>query len=743
VRVAASSEESLRRGLVDLWPLITITPERKRLIHFTDPYLQHDHCVLVRESSPYQKQQDLANATILYTELPLNQRLLHSALPNAKLISSSSPDRAIEDVCGGRAEAFFTNEFNSISALSKGRTCEGRPLRQIWFPNLRTQLAVGSTFRASGVADRIRDGIGTIANEGKLSAITVRWGYFSPWNQETMNALIQANRRERLWIAALIFSAVFFGMAILAIDRMRRQKARIETLQAAATLLESEARFKNMADTAPVMIWVTGADNMATFFNKQWLVFTGRTSEQELGTGWKQGIHPDDGERCVATFDACFAARRNYQHEHRWRRADGEYRWLLCTGIPRFTEGNFAGYVGCSIDITDHKRQQERLVATQKLESLGVLAGGIAHDFNNMLAAILAISESAQEDTALESPAQEGLKNIRAVAVRAAEIVRELMAYSGQGKAGFEPVDISQLVAELVHLMKVSIAKNATLNIELADNLPPVLANPAQVRQVVMNLITNGSEAIGGNPGILKIKTTHVRAVAANGSFGEHASSDQIRLEVSDTGIGMTDEVKARIFDPFFTTKFSGRGLGLAAVRGIIQNHGGTIDVVSAPGQGSRFEILLPVTDQAPKSNGVPAEAAVCAKGRTATILMVEDEEALRSSVSKLLRRKGFSILEAGDGKSAVEIFRKNGERVDALLLDMTLPDLPGSQVLEEVRRIRPAVGVVVTTAYSRDSVQGKILEAPAAYLRKPYQIGELLTVLGSVLPASSAHTAS
>jgi signal transduction histidine kinase/ActR/RegA family two-component response regulator len=448
--------------------------------------------------------------------------------------------------------------------------------------------------------------------------------------------------------------------------------------------------------------------------------------EQEMGAGWKQGIHPDDEEQCLNAFYSCFQERRNYQDVHRWRRADGEYRWLLCTGIPRFTEGNdFGGFVGCSVDITDHKRQQEQLVATQKLESLGVLAGGIAHDFNNMLAAILAISESALEDISLESPAKEGLQNIRSVAVRAAEIVRELMAYSGEEKAGFEPVDISQLVAELLHLLKVSIAKHVTLHVELAENLPPVLANPAQVRQVVMNLITNGSEAIGGNPGVLTIRTTHATS-----------TSDQIRLEVTDTGIGMTEEVQARIFEPFFTTKFTGRGLGLAAVRGIIRNHGGTIQVVSAPGQGSRFEILFPVTNEALRTDGAVAGATLAAANFGATILMVEDEEALRKSVSRLLRKKGFSILEAGDGKSAVEIFRKN-DGVDAVLLDMTLPDLPGSKVLEEVRRIRPGVGIVVTTAYSRESVQSKVFEAQAAYLRKPYQVCELLNVLGGVLSQS------
>jgi CheY-like chemotaxis protein len=266
-----------------------------------------------------------------------------------------------------------------------------------------------------------------------------------------------------------------------------------------------------------------------------------------------------------------------------------------------------------------------------------------------------------------------------------------------------------------------------------------VLANPAQVRQVVMNLITNGSEALGAKPGVLTITTSHISSAnPSRDGCGENSpNGDRIRLEVSDTGIGMSEEVQARIFDPFFTTKFAGRGLGLAAVRGIIRNHGGTIHVVSAPGQGTRFEILLPCTNQAPKTNGTDGAFVLSAGNTAATILVVEDEESLRRSISKLLRKKGFSVIEASDGGAAVGLFGENAQRVDAVLLDMTLPDLPGSKVLEEVRRIRPEVCVVVTTAYSRESVLPNVPGAQAAYLRKPYQITDLLSVLGSVLPRS------
>jgi ABC-type amino acid transport substrate-binding protein len=197
----ASSEESLRNDFVDLWPLMTITAERKRFMHFSDPYLQHDHCFLVRSPSAYVQPQDLSRATIAYVNLPVNQLLAHRVVPEATLVAKPSIEQAIEEVCRARAEAVFGEEFSSVSILSSGLTCQGKPLRLIWISELRTRLGIGSTFRASVAADQIREGISAIAKEGRLPGIMARWGYFSPWNEETMNALIQANRRER-WLIA-------------------------------------------------------------------------------------------------------------------------------------------------------------------------------------------------------------------------------------------------------------------------------------------------------------------------------------------------------------------------------------------------------------------------------------------------------------------------------------------------------------------------------------------------------------
>jgi PAS domain S-box-containing protein len=386
-------------------------------------------------------------------------------------------------------------------------------------------------------------------------------------------------------------------------------------------LRESEERIRNLADTAPVGIWATGLDEMASFYNKRVLTFAGRSMEQLIGNGWTDLVHPDDLTGVCSVYHAAVAARRPFRVECRMRRADGEYRWVLNAGTPRVVNGVYVGHIGTLIDTTDQKRCHEQALAAEKVESLGVLAAGIAHDFNNMLGAIFAESDVAMLETTSDSPGRQNVERIKAVAVRASEIVKLLMAYAGGSEEAMEAADISRIVAQTLDVLRDVLSDGIEVQADLAHGLPAVRANVAQIEQVVLNLIKNAVEALDSQCGLIAVLTEQTRLSQAAGLEGPGAlpGGEYVRLAVSDTGRGMTPEVLAHAFDPFYTTKFLGRGLGLAVVQGILRSHGGLVHVRSRPGAGSTFEVLLPCmreTSKKPFESKVYREAKVFARIR-------------------------------------------------------------------------------------------------------------------------------
>ena len=523
------------------------------------------------------------------------------------------------------------------------------------------------------------------------------------------------------------------GMAGVSLDITERKEAE-------AALRESEERFRQVFEEGPLGVALVGKDYRFLKANSALCRMVGYTEAELTQMSFGDITYPEDLEVNRKLAGSMFRREiPGYRMQKRYVKKDGGIIWTALTAsVIRDAEGLPLYGLAMIEDVTETRRAHEEAIARQKLEGLGVLAGGIAHDFNNLLGSILATSELVLSELPIGAPACDGVESIKNVADRAAEIVRQMMAYAGLEKSAFEPLNLGGLVSEMLQLLKVSISKRAHLTVDLPENLPAVRANATQIRQVVMNLITNASEALGGEEGIISVTLVHIRSgpepLAENTT--DLLENDYLRLAVSDTGCGMTEEIRARIFDPFFTTKFAGRGLGLAAVQGIVRDHGGTINVISAPGQGSRFEVLLPCSGQPAWESSDRLVPVAASEGGSidGTVLVVEDEDALRDGVSKMLRKRGFCVVEAADGRSGVDLFRTNGREIDVVLLDMTLPGMTGREVMEELRRMRPDVKVIITTAYSQDSALKVMGDQQSwLYIRKPYRLSEVTDLVRNV----------
>jgi PAS domain S-box-containing protein len=376
----------------------------------------------------------------------------------------------------------------------------------------------------------------------------------------------------------------------------------------------------------------------------------------------------------------------------------------------------------------EHRLIERQLLHTQKLESLGVLAGGIAHDFNNILTSIIGNAELARIRMKPESPALENLQRIELAASRAADLSKQMLAYSGKGKFVVEPIDLNRLVEEMGHMLEVSISKKATLRYNLAPDLPPVDADATQLNQIIMNLVINASEAIGDASGVIAISTGSIECNEAY--FKDAWLTDAIPegmynyLEVADTGCGMEKGTLAKIFDPFYTTKFTGRGLGMAAVIGIIRGHRGAIKVYSEPGKGSSFKVLLPPGggQVKPFTDDAPADSW---KG-SGVALLVDDEETILDVGEELLRELGYEVVSALDGQEALEKFSSRGD-IDVVILDLTMPRMDGEQCFQRLRQLSPDVPVIMSSGYNEQEVRLKFAgKGLAGFIQKPYNLTSL-----------------
>jgi signal transduction histidine kinase len=378
---------------------------------------------------------------------------------------------------------------------------------------------------------------------------------------------------------------------------------------------------------------------------------------------------------------------------------------LMAAVDPIYDEGGaLTGSVHIFRDVTERRRLEEQFRESQKFETIGTLAGGVAHDFNNLLTSVMGNASLLLASTPEDSPDRDKLLDIVNSSRRAADLTRQLLAYSGKARGFLQKVDLSEIVDGSRSLVEAAIPKKVKLEFGLGIDLPYVEADPNQVQQIVLNLVSNATEAIGDAPGVITIRTT--------------GGSDRVRLEVQDTGCGMDAATRARAFDPFFTTKFTGRGLGLSAVAGIVRTHKGSIEVESTPGEGSTFSIcFLPVAP--PETAGRQRAAAKTVEG--ATVLVVDDEETVRRLAAAALQARGYRIVQAANGLEAVSQVKRD-PTIDVVLMDLMMPVMSGEEAIDQILQERPELKVIVSTGYDEGEAVALFEDKRvAAYLHKPY----------------------
>ncbi|RMH51594.1 MAG: PAS domain-containing sensor histidine kinase [Zetaproteobacteria bacterium] len=547
---------------------------------------------------------------------------------------------------------------------------------------------------------------------------------------------------KRVLIAMVV--ALLIYLVVLLVAAARRNRFLQGVLDERSALQEGKRLLLAAMGSAPDGILVCDRDGRVRYANDALAAMHGVADPEELvGRSAAELRGGTPGDPLYREMRATVAQGREWQGDYRLVSADGEERVIARTMSCVSLDGHDY-LVGIDRDVTEERARAERLAATQRLESLGVLAGGIAHDFNNILAAI-----QGNLALALRHADEDGAGYIRRAvqgAERAADLCRQMLAYAGKGRFVVEPVDLSALVGGLSELLAVSIDKRIDFVQSLADDLPAIEGDRAQLQQVVLNLITNASEAITGGAqpreeGRITI-ATRVEEVDAERLSQAVTGSDlppgrYVVLEVADNGCGMDEETRKRIFEPFFTTKFTGRGLGMSAIRGIVQGHHGALLLESAPGEGSTFTILFPPSEREAVPEEPVGDEVQPEEAAGGTVLIIDDEEVVREVAAELLGECGITTICAADGVEGVASFRAHGDRIDAVLLDMTMPNMDGSECFRQLRAIRDDVPVVVTSGYSEEEVLRSFEEgALADFVHKPFDPERLQQVMRRVAAA-------
>ncbi|MDX8407712.1 MAG: response regulator [Mariprofundaceae bacterium] len=554
-----------------------------------------------------------------------------------------------------------------------------------------------------------------------------------------------------LQLACLTIVVGFFWL--LAHIYQSQYEAQRHRLHASYKQLDSHrSRLKTILDHAPNSIWMTDMQGKIHFANKAMELWTGidevtLRKAEDYTTLLPEAV----AKRSRLADRQCLQGEQEvYYSQESMPDHQGKMRTFDLIRVKlRDGSGNLTGLVGFAIDISERlaieiERQdlERQMLHMQRLESLGMMAGGVAHDFNNLLTAMQGSIDLARMDQEFSQEGLESLQSIETAIQAATDLCQQMLAYSGKGFVTTEVLNLNDMFENIRPLLTASIGKNIKFDFEPGDNLPAVDVDKGQIRQIILNMVINAGEAIGENAGHVIIKSSS-KEISAPQQFDlmpdmPLAPGAYVVFEVCDDGPGMSEEIQTHIFDPFYTTKFTGRGLGMSAVLGIVRAHHGALEVNSAPGHGTTMRVWLPASDQAAPEAVRPAEHKSAKPSgkqeQRGCVLVIDDEPDVMRVATRMLEHMGLNVLGAGDGNEGISQYQAHQDMIDWVLLDMTMPNMNGQECLQKLRQLNPGVYVVMSSGYNQDHMgispeAGAALEKPQDFLKKPYSLASLREV--------------
>jgi PAS domain S-box-containing protein len=524
---------------------------------------------------------------------------------------------------------------------------------------------------------------------------------------------------------------------------LHRERAEKEMELQQLEIEASEQRYRGLIEAIPQIVWTATPNGTLDFVNSKGheYVAVDLDTFNQAGSSWL--LHPDDKDRTLEAWTHGLESGSAVEIEHRLRNSPTSgFRWHLSRAIPIAGEdGHVAKWFGTSTDVEDRKRAELAVFNQQKSESLAVLAGGLAHDFNNLLTGILSGASLVSDCLPPSNDLQSLLTDVIHAGERAAHLTRQMLAYAGKASFLIDRIDISDAVRSTCELIKGSIPSHVRLTLELPPNLPPVEGDPGQIHQVAMNLILNAAEAIDESKAGSVLVNTSLSTLSTDVidkiglMTGKLTPGSYVVLEVQDNGSGMDETTLTKIFDPFYTTKFTGRGLGLSAVEGILRTQKGALEVHSRPWAGSTFRVYLPTAPPRERGTEIPSGRVKIGRG-TGTILVVDDEQIVRRMLKLSLENGGFSVRLAESGEEAIQILQSETEgSISLILLDSSMPGMSGRQVMERIRALAISVPVLICSGYSEEVVSREFSGLDiVGFIQKPFTSRQLANRVSAAL---------